>query len=630
MSLRWEMKMKQMKKTIRIQLSVRYQFFTKSLLTNCLLLLIPIMMVGPYSVIQSSKDNTAAIEKSTYQTLHQLEQTIEQLYSHIDNAKIFFSSNPRVTIQMKKAFNEKPVSLDSLKNIENLSLYFQNLIFTDPYIENIYVYYDNTNNRMFLPQRGSIQTVFTADEQKIIETYKNSGTKDFWMEVKRKNIPGNKASTDSLVIYQRLYTRFAYKPVGMVAFEYNLNKMQQYFQSVLQYSSQTIYLVDSGRNIIYTNSKSQDPSGELGSIETTLNTKKELHLFDVELNDMSQKAAYLKSARNNGLTYITFTPSSEIYKTTRSLSGTYMLLMFSGIFLSFVLAFYKTNKEYQYLSSIIDIFSNPEASQRHFDKMPRKAGNPFEYIMLNIIKLFLEQKYLKVQASERDYKLQILKMQALQHQINPHFLHNTLNTIYWEAIRMTSSENSCSTMVSNLSSVMRYSVGDPQENVKIKEELGYLKTYLDIMKIRYTDKFEIIYRVDESCTIYPIKKMILQPIVENSIYHGIKEKDGKGRIYVGIRRIRKSILFYILDDGVGISSKRLLKLQEQLYAHTAISSSHIGLTNTNLRLTMTYGVKSRLRIKSMKGKYTLVYFTIPISDLEMSIVSQKSWENEEI
>jgi len=607
--------MKRIKKTNRKQLSIRYQFFTKSLLTNCLLLLIPIMMIGPYSVIQSSKDNTAAIEKSTYQTLHQLEKTIEQLYSQIDNAKIFFSSNPRVTIQMKKAFNEKPLSLDSLKNIENLSLYFQNLIFTDPYIENIYVYYDNANNRIFFPQKGRIQTITSSEELNFKETYENSGKKDFWMEIKQKKIPGSTASTDALIIYQRLYTRFASEPAGMIAFEYNLNKMEQYFQTLLLYSDQTIYLIDSEHNVIYTNSKSDDSDSELTSIYTTLTAKEEQHLFDMQLNGMYHKTAYLKSARNNGLTYITFTPSNEIYKSTRSLTGTYMLLMFSGIFLSFVLAFFKTNKEYRYLNSIIEIFSNPEASQQHFDQMPKKAGNPFEYIMLNIIKLFLEQKYLKIQASERDYKMQILKMQALQHQINPHFLHNTLNTIFWEAIRLTSSENSCSTMISNLSSVMRYSLGDSQENVKVKEELEYLKTYLDIMKIRYTDKFEILYLVDDSCTIYPIKKMILQPIVENSIYHGIKEKKGKGHIYVGIRRIRKSILFYILDDGIGIPPEKLLKLQEQLYVHSAISSSHIGLTNTNLRLTMTYGGGSRLHLKSIRGKYTLVYFMIPVTDL---------------
>ena len=131
--------------------SIRYKFFSKSLLTNSLLLLIPIMMIGPYSVIQSTRDNTTAIEKSTYQTLRQLEKTMDLLYSHIDNANIFFSSNPRVTIQLKKAFNEHSLSLDSIKNIENLSLYFQNLIYTDQYIENIYVYYENDNNRIYLP-----------------------------------------------------------------------------------------------------------------------------------------------------------------------------------------------------------------------------------------------------------------------------------------------------------------------------------------------------------------------------------------------------------------------------------------------------------------------------------------------
>ncbi|MEY8353239.1 histidine kinase [Lachnospiraceae bacterium 54-53] len=608
--------MKQARKNIRKQPSVRYKFFTKSLLTNCLLLLIPIMMIGPYSVVQSSQDNTAAIEKSTYQTLRQLEKTIDQLYSHIDNANIFFSSNPRVTIQLKKAFHEKSLSLDSLKNIENLSLYFQNLIFTDPYIENIYVYYNNENERIYLPQKGAIHTISTQEEQDFTDTYKASGDKDFWMEVSRKQTAYSASGMDSLMIYQRLYTRSASNPVGIIAFEYNLGKIEQYFRTLLQYDRQTIYLMDPGQNIIYTNSSSPRPDRELASIFPELAAKEEQHLFDVQVEGMNHKAAYLKSPRTNGLTYLTFTPSSEIYKTTRNLSGTYMLLTFSAILLSFVLAFYKTNREYRYLNGIIDIFSNPDSSRQHFDRMPANAANPFEYIMLNIIRLFLDQKYLKVQASERDYKMQILKMQALQHQINPHFLHNTLNTIYWEAIRLTSSENSCSRMVSSLSSVMRYSLSDPQENVKIREEIGYLKTYLDIMKTRYADKFEIRYRINNSCTIYPIKKMILQPIVENAIYHGIKEKEGKGLIYTGVLRLRKSILFYILDNGVGIPPEKLLELKEQLSENSVISSSHIGLTNTNLRLTLAYGETAGLRIKSEPGNYTLVYFTVPLNSLE--------------
>ncbi len=593
--------------------SIRYKFFSKSLLTNSLLLLIPIMMIGPYSVIQSTRDNTTAIEKSTYQTLRQLEKTMDLLYSHIDNANIFFSSNPRVTIQLKKAFNEHSLSLDSIKNIENLSLYFQNLIYTDQYIENIYVYYENDNNRIYLPQKGAIQTVTSPDEKGFIQTYEHSGNKDIWMEVHKKQTSYSSNSVDSLMIYQRLYTRSGLKPAGLIAFEYNLTKLDQYFKTMLQYEKQSVYIVDSSQNVIYTNSQSSTPGEELNTLFPELTQEKENHLFDLKNGNVYNKAAYLKSPRTNGLTYFTFTPSSEIYKTTRNLSGTYLLLTFSAIILSFALAFYKTNREYLYINRIIDIFSNPDEAQKYFDQMNGNAANPFEYIMLNIIRLFLDQKYLKIQASERDYRMQTLKMQALQHQINPHFLHNTLNIIYWEAVRLTSSENSCSSMVSNLSSVMRYSLSDPQETVTIREEIGYLKTYLDIMKSRYTDRFNIHYRIDESSTIYSIKKMILQPLVENSIYHGIKEKEGKGTIWTGIRKLKNSILIYIMDDGVGITPEKLQDIQNRLENASGDCADHIGLTNTNLRLTLAYGDKAGLQLKSVYGKYTLVYFLLPLN-----------------
>ncbi len=601
-----------LKKFWKKKRSIRYKFFTISLFTNCLLLLIPIMMIGPYSVVQSTRDNTSAIEKSTYQTLHQLEKTMDLLYAHIDNANIFFSSNPRVTIQLKKAFNESSLSLDSLKNLENLSLYFQNLIFTDQYVENIYVYYENDNNRIYLPQKGAIHTISSPEEEQFLKTYKQSGDKDLWMEVRKNKSLLSSSSEDSLMIYKRLYTRSGLKPAGIIAFEYNLSKLEQYFETLMQYKKQTLYVVDSSQNIIYTNSQAPSQIEELSALFPQIISEKETRLFNLETGGINNKAAYLKSPRINGLTYFTFTPSSEIYKTTRNLSNTYLLLTFSAILLSFILAFYKTKREYRYINRIIDIFSSPDEAQQYFDRMQGDAANPFEYIMLNIIRLFLDQKYLKIQASERDYRMQILKMQALQHQINPHFLHNTLNTIYWEAVGLTSSENSCSSMVSNLSSVMRYSLSDPQENVTVWEEIGYLKTYLDIMKTRYAERFDMLYRIDGSCTIYPIKKMILQPLVENSIYHGIKEKEDRGTIYTGIRKLRKSILFYILDNGVGITPEKMQDIREQLGNTSGVSSEHIGLTNTNLRLTLAYGDKAGLKLKSVYGKYTLVYFTIPL------------------
>ena len=145
----------------------------------------------------------------------------------------------------------------------------------------------------------------------------------------------------------------------------------------MQYEKQTIYIVDENQNIIYTNSQAPSPRDELNSLYPILSQEEEAHLFDLENGSVHNKAAYLKSPRTNGLTYFTFTPSSEIYKTSRNLSGTYLLLTFSGILLSFLLAFYKTNREYQYINQLIDIFSNPDEAQQYFDRSKENAANPF-------------------------------------------------------------------------------------------------------------------------------------------------------------------------------------------------------------------------------------------------------------
>lgn len=600
------------------QISMKIRFFRQSLMMNCLLLLIPLLFIGPYALIKSTRDNTKAIQKSVSQTLNQCDSIMDTLFSHVDNANIFFSSNPRVTIQLEKAFREKSLSLDSLKNIENLSMYFQNLIFTDSYIKDIYVYYDNDCKRVYVPQRGAIQTYPNLENEEMFQSYFSDSqgkNGDFWIEVRRSQLGSQIVpSSDSLFLYQRLYTRSTHQPVGVFLFEFNLNNLIKYFDTLGQYNHQVLYLIDSDENLIYTNSTTADPARELQELLPLMSDGSDPSLANIVVDGVSCKAACLKSDRSNGLTYFTYVPEQEIYKSTKSLSETYAVLMLCAVAVAFLLAFYKSNREYRYLNGILDIFSNPETSQEKFDNMPARASNPFEFIMLNIIRLFVQQDYMKVQDTQKEYKIQMLKMQALQHQINPHFLHNTLNSVYWESIKLTGSENPCSLMVSNLSFVMRYSLSDPQENVKIEEEINYLKKYLDIMKIRYPDKFDVEYRIDPYCDIYPIKKMILQPLVENSIYHGIKEKEGKGRICVGAKSLCHSVVFYIYDNGSGIADNELAHIRENLTSDPEHADRHIGLINTNMRLKLAYGSGAELKLKSVKGKYTLIYFFINYKD----------------
>ena len=219
-----------------------------------------------------------------------------------------------------------------------------------------------------------------------------------------------------------------------------------------------------------------------------------------------------------------------------------------------------------------------------------------------------------MQDSEKAAKLQLSKMQALQHQINPHFLHNTLNNIYWESVKLTGSENRCSQMISYLSAIMRYSLSDPQDNVKIQEEINYLKKYLEIMKLRYTDRFDVKFSLAPDCSIYPVKKMILQPLVENAIYHGIKEKKEKGLISISIHRKKDRIYFTIYDTGRGIPADQLASIRAGLKETSRNSNQHIGLANTNSRLVLSYGEGSVLHMNSRCGKFTVIWFSIPVPD----------------
>ena len=208
--------------------------------------------------------------------------------------------------------------------------------------------------------------------------------------------------------------------------------------------------------------------------------------------------ACLTTPRSYGFSFLLLTPRAEIYSTTIHLTSMYILITILAIAVAGFLALLKTKHEYKYLNQIISVFTAPETAIHNVPVSRSFRSGPFEFILTNVINLFIEQNYLRIQDSEKEARLQLWKIRALQHQINPHFLHNTLNTIYWESIRLTGSENLCSRMISNLSSMMRYSLGDPQEDVLVEDELEYLEKYISIMKLRYPDLFEYSTYADQS------------------------------------------------------------------------------------------------------------------------------------
>lgn len=200
------------------------------------------------------------------------------------------------------------------------------------------------------------------------------------------------------------------------------------------------------------------------------------------------------------------------------------------------------------------------------------------------------------------------ELKALQSQINPHFLYNTLDSIIWMAEGKKNED--VVVMTASLARLLRQSISNEDETVSIVQEIQYVKSYLTIQKMRYKDKLEYEIDVDPSIYGVHIVKLVLQPIIENAIYHGLKYKDSKGMIWVkGHQEGRKAVI-EIKDDGVGMDEETLAHIFEKHKVN--YHSNGVGVYNIQKRLSLYYGKEYGLRYESEKGKGTTVTVVIPM------------------
>ena len=284
--------------------------------------------------------------------------------------------------------------------------------------------------------------------------------------------------------------------------------------------------------------------------------------------------------------------------------GILLLLMI----IIFILAYVASVRSYSPLNEIISFLDN---SQPPADSIEEEDKNELMYI-INSIQTHINDKTKMAEILEERMKL-LRKSQydMLQTQINPHFLYNTLETINWMAYNMSNSENPVSKSLINLASFLRNTLTSGYF-VSIENEIKYTNEYVNILALRYGDLFDIEWDIDESILSYTIIKICLQPIIENAVYHGIKQKNDKGLIKIKGLCDDNNIILIVSDDGVGIEKDALDELNKTL-SETSFTNekSHIGLSNVNQRIKIIFGDSYGIHVESTVGVGTDVYVTIP-------------------
>lgn len=267
------------------------------------------------------------------------------------------------------------------------------------------------------------------------------------------------------------------------------------------------------------------------------------------------------------------------------------------------------------------------------EELPKSDGKNLSPLMISLNNMLSKLK----DYTEREYTAQILKKQAeinaLQSQINPHFLYNTLEALRGQAL--IEGVEQIANMTEALSTFFRYSISQKGNIVTLADELRNVDNYLIIQQYRFNNKFNIIKKLDDEDTNimeYRLPKLTIQPIIENAIFHGLETKIGKGNITIKAYTTEKRLVIIVTDDGVGMVKAKLDKLNESLTSgilyspdNTNTRQSGIALINVNERIRLYFGNKYGITVSSTQGFGTSVEIVLP-ANIDDNMLLERNYE----
>lgn len=364
-----------------------------------------------------------------------------------------------------------------------------------------------------------------------------------------------------------------------------------------------IFILDEEGNIVY-HPKQQLLYG--GLIHENIS---EIMLSDEEHFVSGDKLYTLSQSKKTGWTVVGVVNTDELFKNNKKAESMYLIVtivLLIGVLLISSIIAKEITKPIRQLRDSMSMVEEGEFEKANVSVTTQNEigslANSFN-VMTERIHTLMEQNVYE-QAQKRKNE-----MKALQAQINPHFLYNTLDSIIWMSEAGRNEE--VVLMTSALARLLRQSISNDREQVTIAEEVDYVKSYLTIQKMRYKDKLEYSINVSPEISKVKIIKFALQPLVENAIYHGLKYKETKGNLIVRGYKEGEKACIVIEDDGAGIDPETKAHIFEERKKEKGRKG--VGAPNVQKRLQLYYGPEYGLTYKDREGGGTVVIVTVPLN-----------------
>ena len=405
--------------------------------------------------------------------------------------------------------------------------------------------------------------------------------------------------------------RASYRFLGVVVVDVRVDDLKQISQVGMMFNGK-LALLDENNQILYVEDEetSKDDMDSLQDLFT------DMSMGDGAEENSINKAGYLISSMSldiAGWKIVGMVSQEMIYGKINTIRNMMLFVSVICICLSVMLAIWVSkgiSKPILQIRSAMkkvekgDLKIHTHINQK--DEIGELAGS-FNHMVDKLNELVKQQK-------ESQQKLLLSELNALQAQINPHFLYNTLDSINWMA--RAGQIDQVSDMINSLSIFFRISLSKGKTFITVEEELRHVENYILIQKKRYERYLDYEISVPKHLYQYQCIKMILQPLVENSIYHGIKEKEEKGTISITAKEENNAILFYVTDTGQGMTKEKMKELQQMMQEGREYDANAYGIINVQRRIQTYFGKEYGLHFQSVLGKGTEVIVTIPKRTLQ--------------
>ncbi len=580
----------------------------KLLLVLYIQILVPLVFIGFFSFKSSEEIITNKSLSYSKDILSLIELRLQDTVRNLNIISQDLSSDESI---YEALMNDDSNNINMLYSYEvgsKLNNVFLNAVMTRTEIQSMcivtnkkrFFIYDNNNTS----DGSNIKSIVLQKYTEITKSAAQANGKAVWFFNTKNGVVQNS------YLVRMIYNRDNYKEIGLLVVEINM----EFFDFVLQgleseVMQNTTILSSDNEIIIYKNKAALDKFKKV--IQDIPNEK---NSFVDKKNNIFVAHTYLSEPKWRIVTYI---PLNQLYSDVETLRNRIILLCMGSILILSVVSIFMSFDMIKPINQLVKAMKgmNIDNISDSYIEIERKDELGFLHKTFN--NMTKEIDHLVTWIYREQITRKEAELKALQSQINPHFLFNTLESINWMA--QLNNVPEISSTVSDLSTLLEASIGRDDRLITIEEEFMYIDKYIALLKRRFEDRISLNKEVDPKVLYIKIPRLLIQPLIENAVYHGVENSRGKGIITLTASIRGELLIIEVIDNGNGISTDELIKLNKGLemdndtYFKSLSNKKNksIGIDNVNRRIKLFYGEKYGINLESKLNIYTKVSVTLP-------------------